>query len=66
MMPTEAKDIERWMEIGVNRFSVGVQTTNQGLLEGVNRGGYHQGQLLQVLKQLKEVNLNIDMMIGMN
>jgi coproporphyrinogen III oxidase-like Fe-S oxidoreductase len=40
--------------------------TNQRLLEKVNRGGYEKERLLGALKACKRVNVNVDVMIGMN
>lgn len=54
-------------EYGINRVSIGVQTTNQKILDCVNRS-HSFSQVIESIKNLKEVgidNINIDLILGL-
>ena len=54
-------------EHGVNRISIGVQTTNQKILDNLNRQ-HNFEQVKEAVKNLKEVgidNINIDLILGL-
>ena len=54
-------------EYGINRVSIGVQTTNQKILDSVNRS-HSFSQVKEAIKKLKEVgidNINVDLILGL-
>ena len=54
-------------EYGINRVSIGVQTTNQKILDSVNRS-HSFSQVIEAIKNLKEVgidNINVDLILGL-
>ena len=59
--------IKMLKEHGVNRVSLGVQTTNDAILKAVNRDHSFE-QVKAVIKNLKEVgidNINVDLILGL-
>lgn len=60
------EDIDAWMKIGVNRFSVGVQGYDRELLVLMDRshGIEDIDKLLNILKR-KKANFSVDLMIGL-
>ena len=54
-------------QYGVNRVSIGVQTTNQKILDSVNRN-HSFDQVKEAIKNLKETgfdNINVDLILGL-
>lgn len=61
-----AEKLDIWLENGVNRVSVGVQSFNDCVLAAMNRSG-RQGDIVSVvgaLKDRKVKNFNIDLILG--
>ena len=58
--------MKEWMDLGVNRFSVGVQSLCNKYLEILDRV-HRQDEVLETLKflQRQEVNYSVDFMIGL-
>jgi oxygen-independent coproporphyrinogen-3 oxidase len=58
--------IQQWKKIGVNRFSVGIQSFDDGILKWMNRA--HNGELsLQGVKMLQDAgfeNISVDLIYG--
>lgn len=54
---------EPFEQIGVNRFSYGIQTTNQQILEKMNRPQYNVQEFVRMM-QNKKINYNLDIMLG--
>ena len=59
-------DIQAWLDLGVNRFSVGVQTFDENLLKIMDRVHTMSDiiDLLTILKN-KKCNYSIDLMLGL-
>ncbi len=57
-------DLNLWKSIGVNRFSVGVQSTNSKFLEILGRDHTHQ-ETLECLKLLSKENYSLDLILGL-
>jgi oxygen-independent coproporphyrinogen-3 oxidase len=61
-----AEKLDIWLENGVNRFSVGVQSFSDRVLAAMNRSG-RQGDIVSVIGALKDrgiKNFNIDLILG--
>jgi len=61
------KKLEQYKDIGINRVSIGLQSTNDELLKQIGRIHTYQ-QFLQTYQSVRKVgfkNVNIDFMIGM-
>lgn len=60
------KEIESWISIGVNRFSIGVQSFNNNYLAILDRE-HKRGEVIETLDYLKSIDANysIDLMLGL-
>lgn len=59
--------LKRYQESGVNRISIGLQSTNDNLLKQIGRIHNYQ-QFLEAYELVKEIafeNINVDLMIGL-
>lgn len=63
---TNIDEIKRWMDMGVNRFSVGVQTLDDNLLKGLDRI-HSADEARELLKQMGSLGINYsaDLMMGL-
>lgn len=62
-----AAQAQEWFDAGVNRVSVGLQSTNNQILKKIGRT-HTLEQFLQTIKTLKQVgfsNINADLMLGL-
>lgn len=59
------KELNKWLELGVNRFSVGVQAYNNKMLEVLDRR-HRLNEIESCLKMLQSYDLNfsVDLLIG--
>lgn len=59
-------DIQKWIEVGVNRFSIGAQSFNDNYLKTMDRN-HNSEQIRQLLSYLKsiEANYSVDIMLGL-
>lgn len=59
----DEKDLGQWLDLGVNRFSLGVQAFSEKHLEILDRKHSIQ-EVKNALEQLRGTNFSVDLMIG--
>lgn len=62
-----AKKLDNWLMGGINRFSVGLQSSNDNILQNIGRTHTQKDFLksIELLKSYKINNINADIMLGL-